>query len=255
MLANVDVRSRPDAQFVENTEGPKGPPALVNWLLCGMEPARSRDKRAALLALFISPASPRFGDGLLNGLGDGVGLEVFAISDGSGPRPSSPFPPGEKRDGTVPARARRVGGPLSGGVGRCAKSGNPSVGDSGMFSRRGVDPPLVGGPQTPRGRPSCACISRALLGNVSLKSLGTRGREAFYLLENNLLELPLPICSCDGEPAPDRVFPAILPTEFIPAADSPKGDLRGFPLPLVASVGEVFAVEEPERGRPTGCGR
>jgi hypothetical protein len=36
------------------------------------------------------------------------------------------------------------------------------VGDSGMFSRRGVEPPLVGGPQTLGRRPSCAWISRAL---------------------------------------------------------------------------------------------
>jgi len=148
------VRSRPEAQLVENTDGPNGPLGCENWLLCGIDPARSRDR---------SPIWPRFGDGLLNGLGDGVGLEVFGASGGRGlsPNPPSPFPPGENRDGTVPARARRVCGRLSGG-GRCEKSGKPSVGDSGMFSRRGVDPPLVGGPHTPRGKPSCACISRAL---------------------------------------------------------------------------------------------
>jgi hypothetical protein len=28
MLASVDVRSRPEAQFVENTDGPKGPAAF-----------------------------------------------------------------------------------------------------------------------------------------------------------------------------------------------------------------------------------
>lgn len=60
--------------------------------------------------------------------------------------------------------------------------------------------------------------------------------------------MPLP-SSCDGEPAPDRVFPAILPAEFNPPAASPKGDL-GAP-PLVGSVGEVLAVDEPERGRLT----
>lgn len=60
---------------------------------------------------------------------------------------SRPFPrlPAGKREGTVPARARLVDGRLS-GVGNCAKSGNPSVGDSGIFSRRGVEFPLVGGP-------------------------------------------------------------------------------------------------------------
>lgn len=56
-----------------------------------------------------------------------------------------PIPPAGNRDGTVPARARRVEGKLS-GVGSWAKSGNPSVGDSGMFSRKGVELPLVGGP-------------------------------------------------------------------------------------------------------------
>jgi hypothetical protein len=80
--------------------------------------------------------------------------------DGIGVRPFM-GPPGENLDGTVPARARRVWGRLS-GVGSEANSGNPSVGDSGMFSRRGVEFPLVGGPQTLIGRPSCACISLAL---------------------------------------------------------------------------------------------
>lgn len=70
-------------------------------------------------------------------------------------------PPGENLDGTVPARARRVDGKVS-GVGSCANSGKPSVGDSGIFSRSGVEFPLVGGPHTFKGRPSCAWISRAL---------------------------------------------------------------------------------------------
>lgn len=161
----------------------------------------------------------------MKGLGDGVGLEDFATRAGKGamPSPPSPFPPGENLDGTVPALARRVCGKLS-GVGRWEKSGKLSVGDSGIFSRKGVDPPLVGGPHTPTGRPSCACISRALL------------------VEYNALALPS--CSCDGEPAPDREFPDILPAEFNPP-ERPNGDLRG--LPLEASVGEVFAVEDPER--------
>lgn len=59
--------------------------------------------------------------------------------------------------------------------------------------------------------------------------------------------------SCDGEPAPDRVFPAILPAEFSPPAN-PKGDLNA--LPVEPSVGDVLAVDEPERGRlALGCGR
>lgn len=66
------------------------------------------------------------------------------------------------RDGTVPARALRpeleiellvVG----------IKSGKLSwLGDSGIFSRSGVEWPLVGGPQMLGPIPSCAWISRAL---------------------------------------------------------------------------------------------
>jgi hypothetical protein len=100
------------------------------------------------------------GDGVLKGLGDGVGRDVLATSDGKTERPLL-TPPGEKRDGTVPARALLVCGRLS-GVGRCEKSGKPSVGDSGMFSRSGVELPLVGGPHTFTGKPSCCWISRAL---------------------------------------------------------------------------------------------
>jgi hypothetical protein len=125
-----------------------------------MDPARNRDNRAALLAALWSPISPMDGEGALKGLGDGDGREVLATSVGRGAKPLL-APPGEKRDGTVPARARLVEGWFS-GVGRCEKSGKPSVGDSGMFSRRGVELPLVGGPQTLTGRPSWACISRAL---------------------------------------------------------------------------------------------
>lgn len=154
MLASVDVRSLPEAQFVEKTEGPNGPAPLENWLRCGKDPARSRMRRAALLVveLFsgISPIDD--GEGVWKGEWDGVGREDFA-RDGIGPNPFV-APPGENRDGTVPALALlAVDGRLS-GVGSCAKSGKPSVGDSGMFSRRGVEFPLVGGPQTFTGRPS-----------------------------------------------------------------------------------------------------
>lgn len=85
-----------------------------------------------------------FGDGDLNGLREGVGPEVL---DGRPATPSNPLaaPPGENLDGTVPARARRFWGRDS-AAGNGAKSGNPPVGDSGMFSRRGVELPLVGGP-------------------------------------------------------------------------------------------------------------
>jgi hypothetical protein len=73
-----------------------------------------------------------------------------------------------------------------------------------------------------------------------------------YRFENNLLALPR---SCDGDPAPDRVFPAILPAA-VKLPGWPKGDRRAFPLEGSVPVGEVFAVEEPDRGRETaGCGR
>jgi hypothetical protein len=65
---------------------------------------------------------------------------------------------------------------------------------------------------------------------------------------NNLLALPI---SCEGEPAPDRVLLAIFPAEFNPP-DKPNGDLRE--LPLEGSIGDVFAVEEPERLK-AGCGK
>jgi len=43
----------------------------------------------------------------LNGLVEGVGLEVLDWEDCGMPRPGGAA--GEKRDGTVPARARRAG--------------------------------------------------------------------------------------------------------------------------------------------------
>jgi hypothetical protein len=67
-----------------------------------------------------------------------------------------------------------------------------------------------------------------------------------YLLENNLLEAAI---SCDGEPAPDRVFPAILP-EFRPP-DMPNGDRRA--EPAEASFGEVLAVGEVDRACVADC--
>jgi hypothetical protein len=61
------------------------------------------------------------------------------------------------------------------------------------------------------------------------------------LEENNLLE-PLPR-SCDGEPAPERALPGILPEFKAPR----KGDLRE--PALDGSMGEVFEVEEPDRDK------
>lgn len=58
----------------------------------------------------------------------------------------------------------------------------------------------------------------------------------------NLLEksLPEPGISCDGEPAPDRVLPAIFPAGFI-APGRPYEDLRVDPGP--ESIGEVLLGE------------
>ena len=64
---------------------------------------------------------------------------------------------GEKRDGSVPARARRVEVCVAetGSGMAWLKSGKLSpLGDSGMVSRRGVELPLVGGPHIWGARPS-----------------------------------------------------------------------------------------------------
>ncbi len=68
------------------------------------------------------------------------------------PRPGGAA--GENREGTVPARARRAGLCVVFSVGGI-KSGNPSwLGDSGIVSLSGVEPPLAGGPQTLGAKPS-----------------------------------------------------------------------------------------------------
>lgn len=83
-----------------------------------------------------------------NGLADGVGLEVFGTDDWLTFKPGGAA--GENLDGTVPARALRAGFCVvasEGGI----KSGKPSwLGDSGIVSRRGVEPPLAGGPGGPQ---------------------------------------------------------------------------------------------------------
>ena len=81
---------------------------------------------------------------------------------------------------------------------------------------------------------------------MMLASAHADGRVNAYLFEYNLLALP---SSCDGEPAPDRVFPAIFPEFRAPR----NGDLNA--PPLDCSVGDVFAVEDPERGKLTVGGK
>lgn len=107
MLARVDALSRPVGFQLLKIDGPNGelvPGMCANGLLWGIEPARSRDRRADELD---EPSDgSKFGEGDLKGLWEGVGLEDFGASVGMLGRP--PPPPGENLDGTVPARARRV---------------------------------------------------------------------------------------------------------------------------------------------------
>jgi hypothetical protein len=149
MLARVEVLSRLGPQFVEKSELPKGFEDPRTFVLCGMEPARNLDNSAAFVELAASSldgASVANVVGGLKGLVDGVGRDVFESEDCC---PLMPFivPTGGNLDGTVPALALLAGllRPVSAGG---TKSGKPSwVGDSGMFSRRGVELPLaVGGP-------------------------------------------------------------------------------------------------------------
>ena len=113
----------------------------------------------------------------LNGLVDGVGLDVLEVFWAK----LMPLivPTGDILDGRVPARPRRAGLLMPVSV-RGTKSGKPSWdGDSGI-SKRGVDVPLpvVGGPQMLGDSPLADCNSLVRLGNSRCP------------------------CSCKGEPAP-----------------------------------------------------
>lgn len=94
----------------------------------------------------------------LNGLVEGVGREVFGRRDEADTRPGG-APAAEKREGSVPARARRPGVwvvDVDSGI-VLLKSGKLSpLGDSGIVSRNGVELPLVGGPHIGGVSPSCA---------------------------------------------------------------------------------------------------
>ena len=181
---------------MEKSEEPKGLAGLATLALCGIEPARRRDRsvevdgEAAVLASSVDSDAVERG---LNGLVEGVGREVFGTSGCNALGAVKPFP-GENLDGTVPARGRRVvdEGAFSGGG---TKSGKPSwLGDSGMVSLRGVDPPLAGGPHTPPGvvKPSCAWISRAL-GAFQAQQHRDRQSRAWKLeCETNRFENNLP---------------------------------------------------------------
>lgn len=95
----------------------------------------------------LAGSEPSFtdGEGGWKGLGAGLTRDDIGATAGILSK-APPTPPGEKREGRVPARARRPDWRPSAGVMTGAKSGKPSVGDSGIFSRSGVELPLVGGP-------------------------------------------------------------------------------------------------------------
>lgn len=110
MLARVFDLSR-FAQLLEKRDCPKGLP-VARLARCGMDPARSLDKRAALLLRAAELENPIGSLGLfefgLNGLVEGVGLDVLGMRPGGGP-PSRPKPGAGGRpnlDGNVPALAR-----------------------------------------------------------------------------------------------------------------------------------------------------
>lgn len=84
MLVRVVVLSRLGPQFVEKSEFPNGLEDPRKFDFCGIEPARSRDKRAALVELAASKLDAGSGADVicgLNGLVDGVGREVFESKD------------------------------------------------------------------------------------------------------------------------------------------------------------------------------
>lgn len=151
MLASVEVLSRLGPQVVEKSEFPNGFDDPGKLGLCGIDPARNRDKRAAFVEAAVNileeGTSAADVEGGLKGLVDGVGREVFESRDCWTFIPLI-VPTGENLEGTVPALALLAGlfRPASAGG---TRSGKPSrVGDSGIFSRKGVELPLaVGGPQ------------------------------------------------------------------------------------------------------------
>jgi len=86
MLVKVVPRSRPEPQPEEKREEPKGLKEFAKVARCGIDPALSLDKRAEVDAelfccLLSKPLSFKFIDTGLKGLVDGVGRDVFGISD------------------------------------------------------------------------------------------------------------------------------------------------------------------------------
>jgi hypothetical protein len=96
----------------------------------------------------------------LKGLVDGVGREFIGRREVPDMSPGGAAD-GEKREGSVPARARRpdvCAAEVVSGI-ALLKSGKLKfslLGDSGIVSRNGVELPLVGGPHICGVKPSCA---------------------------------------------------------------------------------------------------
>lgn len=148
MLCNVEALSRPLDQLVVNSEEPKGLGFSIKFARCGNDPALKRDNSVDFgnweeLKPAETSSLTRRAD--LKGLGDGVGL-VLLDGKETGLLVPDVSAPGENLDGTVPARPRRDE-PCALFSDGGTKSGNPSwLGDSGIASLKGVEPPLAGGP-------------------------------------------------------------------------------------------------------------
>ena len=98
-----------------------------------------------------APLASKEGD--RNGLVDGVTFELLDCSDWGLVTPGLAADD-ENLEGNVPARVLRAELCCISAV---MKSGNPSwVGDSGIVSLRGVEPPLAGGPHSDGVKPSWA---------------------------------------------------------------------------------------------------
>lgn len=81
------------------------------------------------------------------------------------------------------------------------------------------------------------CIYRASSATVQKRGVS----DASYRLEYSRL----PPSSCDGEPVPDLMFPVAVLILLL-LCGFPKGDRTA--VPAGASIGEVLAVDDPDRG-------
>lgn len=107
------------------------------------------------------------------GLVEGVGREVFDMVFA----PMLAMAPGvDIREGKVPARPRRAGLLIPVSV-NGTRSGKPSWFGLSGISNKGVEVPLVGGPQIFGERPLADCSSRVRLGK-SLEVWSCRGEPA-----------------------------------------------------------------------------